>query len=202
MSDDGTNNDDASDDAPSASTEPDNREPDNHEPDNHEPDNHGPDNQEAERMAARALRRASSSGAKKSRSRAGGNAKPVRRRSSSSSRDPQEVGSIMEEFLAEQGWQATSAIAQVSASWVQIVGPEVAEHVQVESISEGRLHLVADSTAWATQMRLLAATVVQQVAAVVGPDAVTSVSVRGPSAPSWRAGPRVVKGRGPRDTYG
>ncbi len=48
----------------------------------------------------------------------------------------------------------------------------------------------------------LADSVLAQVQAVVGKDVVRAVSVRGPQAPSWRAGPRVVKGRGPRDTYG
>ena len=156
---------------------------------------------DAERMAARALRRASASGARGKRSRSK-SVEPPKRRRSSSSRDPQEVGSVLEGFLAEQGWEATSAIAQISASWAQIVGPEVAEHVLVESVGDGQLFLRADSTAWATQIRLLADSVLAQVQAVVGKDVVRAVSVRGPQAPSWRAGPRVVKGRGPRDTYG
>jgi len=156
---------------------------------------------EAERMAARALRRASASGARGSRAARQRSGQQKRRRSSSS-RDPQEVGSVLEGFLAEQGWEATSAIAQITASWAEIVGPEVAEHVEVESVGDGELSLRADSTAWATQMRLLADSVLARVQGVVGTELVTSVSVRGPQAPSWRAGPRVVKGRGPRDTYG
>jgi predicted nucleic acid-binding Zn ribbon protein len=31
---------------------------------------------------------------------------------------------------------------------------------------------------------------------------VTDLTVLGPTAPSWVKGPRHVKGRGPRDTYG
>ena len=93
-------------------------------------------------------------------------------------------------------------MAALASSWSDIVGPEVAEHVQIESIANGELVLVADSTAWATQVRLLADTLLAQVQQAAGPGNVRSVSVRGPSAPSWRAGPRVVKGRGPRDTYG
>ena len=108
----------------------------------------------------------------------------------------------MQEFLAEQGWEGTAALATLTTSWSDIVGPEVAEHVSIESIRDGELALIADSTAWATQVRLLADTVLAQVQQVTGPGNVRSVSVRGPSAPSWRAGPRVVKGRGPRDTYG
>lgn len=109
---------------------------------------------------------------------------------------------MLDGFLAEQGWESTSVIASLTSSWPQIVGADVAEHVQVEAIEDGELRLRADSTAWATQMRLLTGTLLDQIRQAVGGDAVSSVSVRGPSAPSWRAGPRVVKGRGPRDTYG
>ena len=37
---------------------------------------------------------------------------------------------------------------------------------------------------------------------VVRKDLVRRVKVVGPSGPSWRHGPRHVRGRGPRDTYG
>jgi len=112
------------------------------------------------------------------------------------------VGAALEQFLDEQGWDGPAAIAHLAESWPDIVGPEVAEHVQVESVTDGTLHLRADSTAWATQVRLLASTVLEQVGRSLGPDLVTRVEVKGPQAPSWKAGPRVVKGRGPRDTYG
>lgn len=167
------------------------------------------DSEESQRMAARALRRAQSSGPKKSATGSHGTSGGTsggtsrhRSRRRGSSRDPQEVGDVLGDFLAEQGWESTSALAALTGTWSQIVGPEVAEHVQVESVTEGELRLLADSTAWATQMRLLSATVLAQVQQAVGSENVQSVSVRGPSAPSWKAGPRVVKGRGPRDTYG
>jgi len=31
---------------------------------------------------------------------------------------------------------------------------------------------------------------------------IQSVRFEGPNAPSWKRGPRVIPGRGPRDTYG
>lgn len=154
-----------------------------------------PSNDEAMRVAARALGRARSSGAKST----------VRKRRSAnpgSSRDPQLVGSAVEGFLAEQGWQGSAAMARLVDSWADVVGPEVAAHVAVESWAEGQLVLRADSTAWATQVRLLSDSLRRQVAQAVGEELVQSITVKGPDAPSWRAGPRVVKGRGPRDTYG
>jgi predicted nucleic acid-binding Zn ribbon protein len=36
----------------------------------------------------------------------------------------------------------------------------------------------------------------------VGPGVVTKLNVHGPVAPSWAKGPKRVRGRGPRDTYG
>jgi predicted nucleic acid-binding Zn ribbon protein len=64
------------------------------------------------------------------------------------------------------------------------------------------LVLVAESTAWATQLRLLAGRLQARLSAEVGSGVVTRIRVHGPSAPSWRRGPRRVAGRGPRDTYG
>ena len=151
--------------------------------------------EQATRVAARALSRARSSG-QKAGPRGG------RRRSSASSRDPQLVGSVVEDFLAESGWERSAALARLAASWPEVVGPDVAAHVVVESWTDGELVLRADSTAWATQVRLLTDSLRRQIEQAVGEGLVGGITVRGPDAPSWRAGPRVVKGRGPRDTYG
>jgi predicted nucleic acid-binding Zn ribbon protein len=74
--------------------------------------------------------------------------------------------------------------------------------VQVERFDDAKLVLRADSTAWATQMRLLQATVMRRLAEQLGEGVVESMQVLGPNAPSWRFGSRHVPGRGPRDTYG
>jgi predicted nucleic acid-binding Zn ribbon protein len=60
----------------------------------------------------------------------------------------------------------------------------------------------ADSTAWATQVRLLVPTLLRRLAEVLGEGVVGQVQVRGPAAPSWRKGRLRVRGEGPRDTYG
>lgn len=162
-----------------------------------------PDPEEAERMAARALQRAKASGSKQA-GRAGSKHSPSRSGSArrGSYGDPQEVGDVLANLIGEQGWEGPASLARLEQTWAQIVGPEVAEHVQVEAVNEGVLRLRADSTAWATQLRLLSSTILEQVKQAMGPDLIHEVSVHGPQAPSWRSGPRVVKGRGPRDTYG
>ena len=91
------------------------------------------------------------------------------------------------------------------ANWNQVVGPEIADHCQPVSLVEGELVLVAESTAWATQLRLLTRTLQARLREQVGPGVVQSIVVRGPAQPDWRKGPRRVQGpgaRGPRDTYG
>ena len=61
----------------------------------------------------------------------------------------------------------------------------------------------ADSTAWATQVRLLAGTLLTRLADEVGEGTVTKVVVRGPTGPPGAAGPGSRRGsQGPRDTYG
>ena len=71
------------------------------------------------------------------------------------------------------------------------------------SFEGGELTVRADSTAWATQLRLLSSTLLGTIERTVGSDVVRSLRIVGPNAPSWKKGPRVVRdGRGPRDTYG
>lgn len=123
-------------------------------------------------------------------------------RSTSEGRDPRLLGEVVDEFLASSGLDARSRVAQVLTNWADLVGPEVAAHVQVERFDDGKLLLRADSTAWATQVRLLQATVLRRLTEQLGEGIVESIQVLGPDAPSWRFGSRRVPGRGPRDTYG
>lgn len=93
-------------------------------------------------------------------------------------------------------------MAALRARWAEVVGAEVADHVVPEGFEDAVLTLRADSTAWATQVRLLLADLHRVVDEAVGGGVVRGLRVVGPQAPSWSAGPRRVKGRGPRDTYG
>lgn len=66
----------------------------------------------------------------------------------------------------------------------------------------GTLILQADSTAWATQTRLLLPRLAERLDAELGVGVVGRILVQGPASPSWRKGAWHVPGRGPRDTYG
>lgn len=125
-----------------------------------------------------------------------------RRTATGADRDPQLLGDVVQEFLVGQGLDQRQQVARVLEGWADLVGPEVAEHVRVEGFDDGNLRLRADSTTWANQMRLLQATLERRLSEELGADAVTTITVLGPDAPSWRFGGRRVAGRGPRDTYG
>jgi predicted nucleic acid-binding Zn ribbon protein len=118
-------------------------------------------------------------------------------------RDPHLLGDQLEHLLAERGWQVDVAVGSVMGRWPVIVGPEVAQHCSPVTFEDGVLTVRAESTAWATQIRLLASTVLARLEEEAGPGTVTELRVTGPSAPSWSRGPRRTSdGRGPRDTYG
>jgi predicted nucleic acid-binding Zn ribbon protein len=100
------------------------------------------------------------------------------------------------------GWTSRLANGRVFGQWATLVGAEVAEHAQPVSLNNGELTVRASSTAWATQLRLLQRQLLARIAAGVGHGVVTTMRIQGPTAPSWRKGPRHIPGRGPRDTYG
>lgn len=134
-----------------------------------------------------------------------GGQSPRRRRWSGPSgddRDPQPLGRLVSRMASQLGWNQRLADGRVFGQWSRLVGEEVAEHAQPVSLNDGELTVRASSTAWATQLRLLQRQLLARIAAGVGHGVVTKMRIQGPTAPSWRKGPRHVPGRGPRDTYG
>jgi predicted nucleic acid-binding Zn ribbon protein len=109
---------------------------------------------------------------------------------------------VLARLVKARGWQRPAAEATVFGAWERVVGPDVAKHSRPVKLDGGELTVEAESTAWATQLRLLAGSLLQRIAAEVGHNVVTKLHIHGPAAPSWNRGPRRVRGRGPRDTYG
>lgn len=117
-------------------------------------------------------------------------------------RDPQSLDTAIGRFVADQGWGAELRVHGVFSRWAALVGEEVAAHAKPESFHDGRLLIRTDSTAWATQLRLLAPTVLRRFNEELGDGTVEVIDVLGPRPPAWTRGRLRVKGRGPRDTYG
>ena len=118
------------------------------------------------------------------------------------SRDPQTLGSVAGDVARNRGWSGGVAEGSVFGRWPAVVGEQIAAHAVPTSLNDGVLTVSAESTAWATQLRMVQAQVLAKIAAAVGDGVVTSLRIVGPAGPSWRKGRYHIAGRGPRDTYG
>jgi predicted nucleic acid-binding Zn ribbon protein len=118
-------------------------------------------------------------------------------------RDPQLLEATIGRLIDDQGWSTDVRVHGVFSRWESLVGREVAAHCRPEAFAESRLAVRTDSTAWATQLRLLAPMLVRRLNEQLGDGTIRVIEVLGPRGPSWKRGPRSVRGgRGPRDTYG
>lgn len=165
---------------------------------------HRPDGLDLARAAARAA--AASPGTPPARRKAA----PFRRRTTAQAsgarpddRDPQLLDQAMGRLVANHGWELDLKVQGVFGRWAELVGTEVADHCTPESFEDGRLVVRTDSTAWATQLKLLAPSVVRRLNTELGHGTVTVIEVLGPHLPTWKKGRLSSRdGRGPRDTYG
>ncbi|MFC9662657.1 DUF721 family protein [Nocardia sp. NPDC127606] len=165
-------------------------------------------------LARRALEEARAAAKASGKSVGQGRASPVRklraggrRRSGWSgsgpdARDPQLLGALSGTLAKNRGWSGKVAEGTVFGSWPRVVGEDIASHATPVTLENGVLKIAAESTAWATQLRMLQSQILAKISAAVGHGVVTSLRITGPAAPSWRKGDRHIKGRGPRDTYG
>jgi predicted nucleic acid-binding Zn ribbon protein len=156
---------------------------------------------------ARALTRASarSTPAPRTRKKTSGRRPPPGRASGAhpDERDPQPLDATVGRIVEDHGWDLNLRVQGVFARWAEIVGAEIAEHTTPETFADGKLVVRTDSTAWATQLKLLAPSVVRRLNEDLGHGTVTVIDILGPHGPTWKKGPRSVRdGRGPRDTYG
>jgi predicted nucleic acid-binding Zn ribbon protein len=117
-------------------------------------------------------------------------------------RDPQPLASATRDVAKKRGWSTRVAEGAVFGQWPRVVGAHIAEHATPTTLRDGVLTVAAESTAWATQLRIIQSQVLAKIAAEVGDGVVNSLRITGPVAPSWRKGPLHIAGRGPRDTYG
>lgn len=156
---------------------------------------------------ARSLTRATSSSTPRARARKRTKDNGSRRGRVSGShpddRDPQLLDSTLARLIDDRGWDLDLRMRGVFGRWAELVGDDIAAHCTPESFTDGKLVVRTESTAWATQLTLLAPTVVRRLNEELGPGTVHVIDVLGPHLPSWKKGRRSTRdGRGPRDTYG
>ncbi|MEU3463411.1 DciA family protein [Streptomyces sp. NPDC006733] len=120
-------------------------------------------------------------------------------------RDPLPLGAAISRLITERGWEAPAAVGGVTGRWPQIVGEDVAQHCEPAKYDEEEcvLTVQCDSTAWATQLRLLAPTLVARLNSDLGHGTVKLIKVLGPMGPPRTYGRlRAPGSKGPGDTYG
>ncbi len=118
-------------------------------------------------------------------------------------RDPKLLSDAVERLVESKGWTTDINVHTLLGRWALLVGPVNAGHSRPEAYADQILTVRTDSTAWATQFRMMAPQLVAMLNEHLGQGTITRIKVLGPDAPSWKRGPRSVRdGRGPRDTYG
>ncbi len=120
-------------------------------------------------------------------------------------RDPLPLGAAISRLIVERGWEAPAAVGGVMGRWPQIVGEDLAKHCEPVTYDEEEkvLTVRCDSTAWATQVRLLAPALVARLNTDLGHGTVKMIKVLGPGGPARSYGRlRAPGSRGPGDTYG
>ncbi|MGY3681334.1 DUF721 domain-containing protein [Streptomyces sp. TE33382] len=125
----------------------------------------------------------------------------------SDGRDPLPLGSAINRLITERGWETPAAVGGVMGRWPQIVGDDLANHcvpLRYDEDPDARVLTVqCDSTAWATQLRLLAPRLVARLNEDLGQGTVRMIKVLGPGGPRRGFGPlRAPGSTGPGDTYG
>lgn len=117
-------------------------------------------------------------------------------------RDPKLLGEALNTLIRSRGWTAPVAVGSVISRWDQLVGDAIAEHCRPETFEDGVVTVNCDSTAWATNLKLMKPKIMDVFEKELGKGIVTEIHIQGPQAPSWKKGRYSVRGRGPRDTYG
>ncbi|MFP3467205.1 DUF721 domain-containing protein [Leifsonia sp. SIMBA_070] len=117
-------------------------------------------------------------------------------------RDPHGVGDVVDALAAQLGWTSALAQSDLLERWRELAGEETAKHAVPDQITDGVLVVRCESTAWATQLRMMRSELLAAIAERFPEAGIESIRFQGPDAPSWKRGPRSIPGRGPRDTYG
>ncbi|MBT2490547.1 DUF721 domain-containing protein [Streptomyces sp. ISL-96] len=129
----------------------------------------------------------------------------LRSGSGADGRDPLALGAALDRLKTERGWEMPMAVGGVMGRWPEIVGGDLANHCVPQRYDEDErvLTVQCDSTAWATQLRLMQRELLTRLNADLGRDTVRVIKIWGPGGPPRRFGAlRAPGSTGPGDTYG
>jgi predicted nucleic acid-binding Zn ribbon protein len=68
---------------------------------------------------------------------------------------PQPLGEVLTRFLSRSGLAAKVEAASVVPEWVRLVGPQIAAVTEPLRVSDGRLFVAVDSSAWIMELNMM-----------------------------------------------
>ena len=116
--------------------------------------------------------------------------------------DPELIGGVLNNLISDREWDSGLAEGNLFVNWKNIVGDEIAQHAQPISILDNVLTIQSSSTAWATQLNLIATDLLATIQKDATGVLIERLAIIGPQTPTWKKGVRTIRNaRGPRDTY-
>src|SRR5699024_11695855 len=95
---------------------------------------------------------------------------------------PGSVSALLSREIRRQGWEENVAVRRLMQDWEHLVGPTIAAHTRPVKFDEKNkfLHGQSDSTPWATQLRLIQATILSKIAHELGPAFLVDLKIHNP----------------------
>ena len=92
--------------------------------------------------------------------------------------EPKQLGWSVERLLHTMKAPSTDVLNAVFMQWPRIVGESLAVHVRPSLIDDRTLVVIADDSAWASQIQWLETELVGKIAEVSGSDRIQTIKVR------------------------
>ncbi len=116
--------------------------------------------------------------------------------------DPLKLGNVLDQLITTRNWKQGIAEGTLFSEWDEIVGSELASNAQPITLLDGELTIQTRSTAWATQLNIIAPNLLKTISGSAPGALVERLTIIGPQGPTWKKGLRTIRGgKGPRDTY-
>ena len=91
--------------------------------------------------------------------------------------DPKPVGDLLRTMVEGRGWSEHMKFGRLRDEWARVVGADVAARSEPVGLKAGVLSIRADGAAWATELTLLARSIVEKVDSYLGGGVVREVRV-------------------------
>ncbi len=103
--------------------------------------------------------------------------KGFRRRSGDPSREPVELGDVIDNLMADQLFARGLPVAQLAATWPSVVGERLASETAPATLEGGVLTVTATSGPWGVQARFLHEEIRRRADEALGGDQISAVRI-------------------------